>query len=645
MASYKTEAEALAAAGVPGWTVTGRQRGQETIPNPSRTTSADPATITRDNGETILTVQSPDGTEHDSITIGSVPSPGGKGDEISVVKGAANTHKSTAQTPLSEWDRLDKNGAVIKPDDKTTVATAIRDPKAPPGTPPYTLQGGGELGDPSTWTPITVEGRTVGLYDPQSKKVAASVAAGGSKPSDPTTWTPVYRTPGEKASGIVGQYDPVNSELHPVATQADGKQIVTVPGQGVYSYDKDTDKLNLLQALDKNATLQVVTYPDGSIYTIDPNEKDPSKQLTKLQGNQPPQTMVQHTPGGDLTLLYDPETKTYKPPPGVTPPLSVDANTTALKKIIWRNAATGEVISERDNPNYVAPQTTQGATSTTARQIQQWNDKTGQWDWVENKGRVVASQALHDMAEQLTHQVVAGDISQDEAVALINAANAKMTNDIAQQQNQRGAAGDILSNAASNAQTGAGMLNQRVSSATSALSNMMGTIGSSKITDIPSDFGKNLVGGLSNWVTNMGGGDAVYETAARMVQGADPKISRRSHTRAAGDADARADDAAVPDAERQAVPRRGGDASGETVAKRERRGRAGDDCGQRAGATDQRRRRSGVATAAGSSSAASTGAGRGDESSRTAGQPAGQGDRRGADACSDAGRADDAWSV
>jgi hypothetical protein len=54
---------------------------------------------------------------------------------------------------------------------------------------------------------------------------------------------------------------------------------------------------------------------------------------------------------------------------------------------------------------------------------------------------------------------------------------------------------------------------------------MMGTIGSSKITDIPSDFGKNLVGGLSNWVTNMGGGDAVYETAARMVQGADPKIS------------------------------------------------------------------------------------------------------------------------
>ena len=130
------------------------------------------------------------------------------------------------------------------------------------------------------------------------------------------------------------------------------------------------------------------------------------------------------------------------------------------------------------------------------------------------------------MSEDQAQKIITGAINTMNAQSSrISADAAKQQADNAGQQNAITAANNMLSNTATNASTGAGMLQNRVTSATSALSNMMGTIGSSKITDIPSDFGKNLVGGLSNWVTNMGGGDAVYETAARMVQGADPKIS------------------------------------------------------------------------------------------------------------------------
>ena len=70
------------------------------------------------------------------------------------------------------------------------------------------------------------------------------------------------------------------------------------------------------------------------------------------------------------------------------------------------------------------------------------------------------------------------------------------------------------------------MLNQRVTTATGALNSILGSVAGSNIQNAPAGIGARLVGGLTNWVTGLGGGDATYDAAARMVQAADPKIAQ-----------------------------------------------------------------------------------------------------------------------
>jgi len=514
----------------PGWRITGQAPTQG--PNPDAGKPGQPATIAVP-GRTTLTIDNPNDptATPDEIVIkevGNADTKGGVGYDVEVGPQKAQPKPPATASPQTSWVRIGANGQQVGPNDP---AVAIRDPNAPPGTQPYKLEDDQQLGDPNAWQVVYADptgqdkSTPIGLYDPKTKKLAATIpASAGSKDSDPSGWSPVYRVPGDTKSGIVGQYDPVNKSLHPVAAAPDGKQIVTTD-TGIYIVDKDTGTSTLSSAIDKNSPVQVVTYPDGSIYTYNPNEKDTSKSLTKLQGTQPPPTITQTTPGGNVTLTYDPESKSYKVPPGTQMPSTVDApGAAALEYIVYRDA-NGNEISRSKNPNYRPQQTTQGAQSTTARQVQQWNDKTGQWEWVENHGRVVASDALRDMATKLTGQVVAGDISEDEATKLITAANAKMANDIAQQNAAADAAKSVLTSTAQSATTGAGMLNQRVSSATGALNSMMSSMAGSNMQNLPAGTGAQLVRGLGSWVTGLGGGDATYDAAARMVQAADPKVS------------------------------------------------------------------------------------------------------------------------
>ena len=204
----------------------------------------------------------------------------------------------------------------------------------------------------------------------------------------------------------------------------------------------------------------------------------------------------------------------------------------------------GNVIKQIDKgadwkpPVRVQPGTAPAADSVNPY-INTFDPTTGQLVQTPNLNQVKASDATAALAKQLGVQVAAGSMSEDAAQKLItNAINAqnsqsqKIQADAAattaatgQQSQIATAAGDVLRNAASNATTGAGLLQNRVTNATGALQNILGTIGSSKITSIPSDFGANLVGGLSSWVTGLGGGQGVYDTATRMVQAADPKIS------------------------------------------------------------------------------------------------------------------------
>jgi hypothetical protein len=497
MANYKTEAEALAGAGVPGWSVTGREQEYENITTKDENNQN--VTTKRPTGNTILTVQSPDGSQHDSITVGSGDDATVKGGKvITVVKGAQQSHPVAAtSTPASGLERLDENLNVIPPG-SSTPTVYVRDPKAPPGTQPFKVDPNVKT-DPSTWTPITDPNdksdnpRVIGLWDPANNKVGASVSAqAGAKTSDPGKWTPVYRTPGDSGSGVVGQWDPVNSELHAVSSAPDGTQIVATP-TAIYTLDKATGKV---------------------INTQEVAQGDVNKQAVS---------------SGGKIYVFDPKTGTLTLPDNVQAAATV-GNSTTLKDLVWYDDQ-GNEVSRTPNPNYGKAPVTAPTPNTVAPYIQVPDPQNpSQLIWIENKGQVTASAALQQLAAHLTGQVVDKKISVDEAKTLIDAANQRMTADTAQtnaetaqQQNVTTAAGDILSNTRGNAQTGAGLLQQRAQTASGMLQNILGqATGAKNLMSAPAGLGEQLVGGIGGWTADMMGGQSTLDSAARMVQMADP---------------------------------------------------------------------------------------------------------------------------
>lgn len=88
---------------------------------------------------------------------------------------------------------------------------------------------------------------------------------------------------------------------------------------------------------------------------------------------------------------------------------------------------------------------------------------------------------------------------------------------------QRAAAGDVLTAQQNAAQTGAGLLNQRVSALTGLYNNTLSQVTSSKNLGLGStpDL-SNLPNAISDWGTQLGGGAGVYDVAAKAVQNLAP---------------------------------------------------------------------------------------------------------------------------
>ena len=501
--SYPTKQAAVDAVFGAGTKILGEQANIGDAPNdkfdPSKPVDSvvNPRTVKTPNG-TVLSVQRADGTPDTMVISDAKPvsgdtTGGGKGGiGYEVLEGGKTTPPKTG-TPASGLERLDAN---LQPTTDPKQTVYVRDPKAAPGTPPFKVEAGTELGDPSTWTPIknpNDPNETIGLFDPQSKKVAASVAAApNAKPSG--VYTNLIDPNDPAGKRVIGMVDTGDKSVHSVATAPDNTQIVATP-TAIYLLDKTTGAvINKQDVAAGDVNKQAVTV-GGKVYSFDPKT-------------------------GEFTL-----------PANVQAAATV-GNSTTLKDLVWYDDQ-GNEVGRTPNPNYGKAPVTAPTPNTVAPMIQVPDPKDpSQLVWIENKGQVVASEALKQLASHLSGQVIDGKISVDEAKALIDASNAKMTNDINQQNADTskatqiaGAAGNILSNAASNAQTGAGMLNQRVSSATGALTSLVSSAAGSKMTSIPGGVGEGLVNGLQDWVTGLGGGKDVYDTAARMVQAADPKIS------------------------------------------------------------------------------------------------------------------------
>jgi hypothetical protein len=480
----------------PGSKVVGEAPYTVKVANPRAGLAGEPAQIDQQAGIT-LSIEGPDG-EPDTIVvkeIGNNPATKG-GTGFDVIQGPTKAPSKTS-TPASGLERLDENLNVIPPG-SSTPTVYVRDPKAPPGTQPFKVDQNVKT-DPSTWTPITDPNdksdnpRVIGLWDPANNKVGASVSAqGGAKTSDPGKWTPVYRTPGDTSSGVVGQWDPVNSELHAVSAAPDGTQIVATP-TAIYTLDKATGKV---------------------INTQEVAQGDVNKQAVSVGGK---------------VYVFDPKTGTLTLPANVKDAATV-GNSTTLKDLVWYDDQ-GNEVSRTPNPNYGKAPVTAPTPNTVAPYIQVPDpNNPSQLIWIENKGQVTASAALQQLAAHLTGQVVDKKITVDEAKTLIDAANQRMTADTAQtnaetaqQQNVTTAAGDVLSNTRGNAQTGAGLLQQRAASASGMLQNILGqATGAKNLMSAPAGLGEQLVGGIGGWTADMMGGQSTLDSAARMVQMADP---------------------------------------------------------------------------------------------------------------------------
>lgn len=517
---YKSKQEAVNALR-PGWRVTGESANMVKVPNPDAGRAGQPAEIQEQQGS-ILTIDDPTNPNNppDTVVIkevGNAPWKGGVG--YDVVQGPTKALPEPTRKPTAsgQLDKLNANGDPL-PAGSTEKPSFVRDPAT--GS---TFQVDATVPtDPSSWTKVTNPNdpnEVIGLWDPKNNKMAATVPQGAQGNKRTGEYTDLIDPNDPNKKRVIGKVDTGTKEIFSVSRDPNiNKQVVTTPN-AVYTLDENGKPQKILD-VEKDSPFQAVSV-DGKPFTFDPNTgkftAGPTSHPDITVGEARTPMVWQEDGEGNGKYVY---------PPGVTVPKQLTGVGTTSPNLVWYDSTTGEEIKRATNPNYQQPQTTQGAQSTTAPMIQQWNPKTAQWEWVENKGRVTASEALRNMASQLSGQVVAGDISVDEAKTMIESANAKMTADAQRAQTAGRAAGDILTATGNAAQTGAGLLNQRVQSATGALNQVVSQLGSGNLMGgLPSGWGARLTGGLKEWVTDLGGGQPVYDSAAAMVNTANPTIS------------------------------------------------------------------------------------------------------------------------
>src|SRR5499427_350758 len=374
---------------------------------------------------------------------------------------AAPESVKTAPSALGQFDKIDKNG-----NDATQS-----------GLPPVSLR------DPKTGSVIDIP-----------KDPAGSVTAVGDN---------FYVIKPDGSSTLV-----TDATGKPIAKTKDPSQF-NVPGIGLVNYDPSSGKANVLisaptgvQARDLKPevrggktyipidngqggiTWQETNLPSDTTYSIAQNDaRSPNVLLIDQQGNS---KFVSKGPD-------------WKPPP--------------------------------------SPQAGQALTpDTTAPHIVTIGDD-GKPVFTDNPNRLSINDAQKQLIQQLGIKVANGDMSEDAAQKLITSATQSMTAQAAminaqanQQQQVAQTGGAVLQGIQQGAQTGAGILQNRVSNAQQMLGSVLGLAGQGQrsgnmgggLMSAPAGLGEALVGGIQGWATELGGGPDVYQSAANLVQRADP---------------------------------------------------------------------------------------------------------------------------
>jgi len=162
---------------------------------------------------------------------------------------------------------------------------------------------------------------------------------------------------------------------------------------------------------------------------------------------------------------------------------------------------------------------------------------------------------LDRLTQQQSNQVAASNVDinrqtleqrkaeaeQTQATNALQAQTAAQTAATGQQNAATTAASTILQNQAQGGTAGASLLNQRVAAAQGMLGQVLGLANSGQssgnmgggLMNAPAGLGEALVGGIRNWTAELGGGQGVYDAAARMVTAADPQNGRSPEAQAA----------------------------------------------------------------------------------------------------------------
>src|SRR5262245_28683172 len=421
--------------------------------------------------------------------------------------GTATAPPTAAQrrpTPSGQLDRLDAQGRLIPTDDTTTPAAKVRDPATGTVTDlpdPKTSPNGElkEFGD--RLLRVMPDGTTTTI----ATKTAAAQA-------------PTVHTAPDKS---LIEYDPSKPAGQRVTTLAQAPREVraaptTVTRNGkAYEWDPslnngqgDWRPSNLPAEIPKPE----VTAPSEIHWTdIEGTERQQGNrivngQLTPIEGLTRPKDEAS-------TLIGNADSEYW----------------TFLDK-------RGNIIRTERNPGYKPKPPTQLTADTISPNIPLLN-ADGTVTFVPNQNRVTNGQAMTDLLASAGVRVNNGELSMADAkdmlTGAVNAMNAQTSRqqaETAQGQLVRGAAGDILQATTQGAQTGAGMLNQRVSSAQGMLGSILGLAGQGQrsgnmgggLMSVPAGLGEQLIGGIQGWTTELGGGPDVYATAANLVRRADP---------------------------------------------------------------------------------------------------------------------------
>ncbi|HYW86346.1 MAG TPA: hypothetical protein VFB50_01140, partial [Chloroflexota bacterium] len=304
-----------------------------------------------------------------------------------------------------------------------------------------------------------------------------------------------------------GTFSVVTSKKdQPTTTNVSGVGVVTIDpskpaGQKVTVELPEDKSLKASQVQPKEINGQVwiaVDNPDGKGIHFQPatdssGDPLPANVTWTAVNNDPRSSQIQ-------LIGSNGESKTipkadYHPPPVAGAGQAITPDTTAPYSV---------TVGQDGNPVYTPNQNYQSITDAT----RQFIDSLG----IHLASGAMSEAQAQDLIKNVTSQMTAHAAQQNAQANTINA-QANVAQNAIQGVNQA-------------AQIGQGLLQNRVTAATGALNNAIGAIGSSKITSAPAGMGANLVNGLSEWVTQLGGGQPVYDAAAAMVNQANPTISQ-----------------------------------------------------------------------------------------------------------------------